>query len=575
VLDLLIANGTLVDGTASPRRRADVGVREGRVVAVGQVDEPAARRIDADDLVVAPGVIDLHTHYDAQLCWDPYAAPSSLHGTTTVIGGNCGFSIAPVRDSDIEYMSRLLARVEGMPLESLEAAVPWDWRSFGEYLDRFEGGLGVNAGFFVGHTAIRRFVMGADGERHATEDELDRMRRLLREGIEAGGLGFATGTSPTHNDDAGRPVTNRFASREEYVELARTAGMLEGTSLEIVPPPGRFADDQIELMTAMSAAADRPINWNLLNVSKLIWEDCLQRLSASDYAAQRSGRIVALTLPVANALRLNFVSGFLFDSLPVFTQLFELDAAERLRVLASPEARALLRRSVDSPQGRALYYLTDWGGLTIGQTFNRANSGLDGRTVAEIASARGVDPLDALLDIVVADDLRTVVVTPLRGDDPESWRLRSDVLRDGRTIAGGSDCGAHVDMLDTFAMNTSLLGPCVRDRQMATLEEAVHHLTGAPALLYGLVGRGVVCEGAWADLLVFDPATIGPGTVEMRYDMPAGAGRLFSNPTGVEHVFVAGSEVVTGGSRFTGELPGKVIRSGRDTRTVRVSDVPA
>jgi N-acyl-D-aspartate/D-glutamate deacylase len=571
----LIENGSVVDGTGAPAYVADVGVRDGKVVAVGEVDEPSARRIDADGLVVAPGIIDLHTHYDAQLCWDPYATPSSLHGTTTVIGGNCGFSIAPISDGDIDYMSRLLARVEGMPLESLEAAVPWDWRTFEEFLDRFEGGLGVNAGFFVGHTAIRRYVLGADGERHATADELDRMRGLLRGGLSAGGLGFATGTSPTHNDAAGRPVTNRFASREEYVELARVAGELEGTTLEIVPPPGRFADDQIDLMTAMSAAADRPINWNLLNVSRLIWDDCVQRLAASDFAAQRGGRIIALALPIANAMRLNFVSGFLFDSLPVFSQLFEMGPAERLRVLASPEARALLRRSVDTPEGRALYYLTDWGGLTIGQTFASSNAGLAGLTVGEIAESRQVDPLDALLDVVVADALRTVIVTPVRGDDPESWDLRGEVIRDHRTIAGGSDCGAHVDMLDTFAMNTSLLGPCVRERGMVTLEEAVHHLTGAPSTLYGLVDRGFVRQGSWADLLVFDASTVGPGSVEMRYDMPAGAARLYSSPTGVEHVFVAGTEIVTGGGELTGELPGRVLRSGRDTRTVRVADIPA
>jgi N-acyl-D-aspartate/D-glutamate deacylase len=575
VLDLLIENGSVVDGTGAPAYVADVGVRDGKVVAVGDVDEPSARRIDADGLVVAPGIIDLHTHYDAQLCWDPYATPSSLHGTTTVIGGNCGFSIAPINDGDIDYMSRLLARVEGMPLESLEAAVPWDWRSFEEFLDRFEGGLGVNAGFFVGHTAIRRYVLGADGERHATAEELDRMRGLLRGGLSAGGLGFATGTSPTHNDAAGRPVTNRFASREEYVELARVAGELEGTTLEIVPPPGRFAEDQIDLMTAMSAAADRPINWNLLNVSRLIWEDCVQRLAASDFAAQRGGRIIALALPIANAMRLNFVSGFLFDSLPVFSQLFEMGPAERLRVLASPEARALLRRSVDTPEGRALYYLTDWGGLTIGQTFAPSNAGLAGLTVGEIAASRHLDPLDALLDVVVADELRTVIVTPVRGNDPESWGLRREVIRDRRTIAGGSDCGAHVDMLDTFAMNTSLLGPCVRERRMVTLEEAVHHLTGAPSTLYGLVDRGFVRRGSWADLLVFDASTVGPGSVEMRYDMPAGAARLYSSPTGVEHVFVAGTEIVTGGGELTGALPGRVLRSGRDTRTVRVADIPA
>jgi N-acyl-D-aspartate/D-glutamate deacylase len=574
MLDLLIANGEVVDGTGAPARRADVAVHGGRLVAVGTVTEPATRTVDASGLVVAPGIIDIHTHYDAQLCWDPYATPSSLHGTTTVIGGNCGFSIAPVEETDIEYMTRLLARVEGMPLESLEAAVPWDWRSFGDYLDRFEGRLGINAGFFVGHTAVRRAVLGVDAERHATAAELERMRSLLRDGLQAGGLGFATGTSPTHNDAAGRPVPNRFASREEYVELARVAGEYEGTTLEIVPPPGRFADDQIELMTAMSAAADRPINWNLLNVSRAIWDDCVQRLAASDHAARHGGRILALTLPIANAMRLNFVSGFLFDVLPVFTQLFEMQPAERLQILASPEARALLRRAAETSQGRALYYLTDWGGLTIGQTFSPANTGLEGRTVGDIAGDRGQDPFDTLLDIIVADDLRTVIVTPVRGDDAESWALRKQVIRDRRAIAGGSDCGAHVDMLDTFAMTTSLLGPCVRDRGMVGLEEAVHMLTGAPADLYGLVDRGVLRPDAWADVVVFDARAVGPGEVQMRHDMPAGAPRLYSTPTGVKHVFVAGTEVVGDGGQLTGELPGQVLRSGRDTRTVRVADVP-
>jgi N-acyl-D-aspartate/D-glutamate deacylase len=573
MLDLLIANGEVVDGTGVPARRADVGVRDGRVVAVGEVTEPASRAVEAGGLVVAPGIIDIHTHYDAQLCWDPYATPSSLHGTTTVIGGNCGFSIAPVAQGDIDYMTRLLARVEGMPLESLQAAVPWDWRGFADYLDRFEGKLGVNAGFFVGHTALRRLVLGADGERHATDAELDRMRAVLREGLGAGGLGFATGTSPTHNDAAGRPVPNRFASREEYVELARVTGEYDGTMLEIVPPPGRFADDQIELMTAMSAAADRPINWNLLNVSKAIWDDCVQRLAASDHAARHGARILALALPIANAMRLNFVSGFLFDVLPVFTQLFECEPAQRLQILASPQARALLRGAAATPQGRALYYLTDWGGLTIGQTFAPANAACDGRMVGDIAVERQQDPFDTLLDIVVADELRTVIVTPMRGDDPESWELRKQVVRDRRTIAGGTDCGAHVDMLDTFSMTTSLLGPCVRDRGMLSLEEAVHMLTGSPAALYGLVDRGVLRPGGWADLVIFDPRTVGPGAIEMRGDLPAGAPRLFSTPTGVEHVFVAGTEVVRSGSRLTGALPGQVLRSGRDTRTVRVADV--
>jgi N-acyl-D-aspartate/D-glutamate deacylase len=574
VLDLLLNNARIIDGTGKPSFSGAVGVRSGVIVALGEIDEPAERSIDVGGRVVCPGFVDIHTHYDAQLCWDPYASPSSSHGVTTVIGGNCGFSIAPISDIDHDYMAKMLARVEGMPLETLQAAVPWDWTSFREYLDRFEGQLAVNAGFFVGHTAIRRHVLGADSEREAAPGEVDAMIAVLHESLAAGAMGLSTGTSPTHNDAAGRPVTNRFASRDEFVALAGAVGQHEGTALEFVPPPGEFAADQVDLMASMSAAADRPLNWNLLNVSMQIREACEQRLRASDHAAAIGGRVLALTLPGSSAMRLNFVSGFLIDALPVFSELFELDLAERRRVLASPEARALLRRCVDSTQGRALYYLTDWGGLTIGQTFDPANAGLDGRLVRDIAAEWGVDPFDALLDVVVADDLRTVIVTPLRGDDDESWALRQSMVRDPRTVVGGSDSGAHVDMLDTFALTTTLIGPTVRDRGTFSLEEAIHSLTGAPRDLYGLRDRGTIAVGAAADLIVFDPDTAGPGTIEFRDDLPAGASRLYSEPTGIGHVFVNGVEIITD-NVVTGALPGAVLRSGRDTRTVRVADIPA
>jgi N-acyl-D-aspartate/D-glutamate deacylase len=538
---------------------------------MGRVDEPARRALDIDGLAVAPGMIDIHTHYDAQLCWDPYATPSVLHGITTVIGGNCGFSLAPSEPEDHEYLARLLSRVEGMPLASLVEAVPWDWRSFGDYLDRMEGKLGVNAGFFVGHTAIRRRVMGADGERIATESELAAMLQLFHEGLAAGGLGFSTSVSQTHNDAEGRPVPSRFANRQEMVSFARATGEHPGTTLEIVPPPGAFSDDHVELMIAMSAAADRPINWNLINVSTAIADATAQRLAAADSAAQRGACIVALVLPDSSAMRLNFVSGFLIDALPGFDLLFELPPAERLQVLASPPARLLLRRAGATEPGKALYYITDWGGLTIGQTFAAVNDGLTGRTVRDIAAERAVDPFDALLDVVVADELRTVLVTPYRGNDDASWKLRQDAVRDRRTIPGGSDSGAHLDMLDTFTLATRLLGPAVRERGMVELEEAVHLMTGVPAGLYGMKDRGRVTEGAWADLLVFDPDRIDAGPVHVRNDLPAGAPRLYGAAVGVHHVFVNGEEVVCG-KELTDALPGRTIRSGRDTTTVTVAE---
>jgi len=570
MLVLLVRGGTVVDGTGAPARTADVGVRDGRVVAVGRVDETARRTVDADGLVVAPGVIDLHTHYDAQLCWDPYATPSVLHGVTTVIGGNCGFSLAPSEPEGHDYLTRVFARVEGIPHPTLVDGVPWDWRSFADYLDRLEGRLGVNAGFFVGHTALRRLVLRDDIERVASPDELDAMLHHLHSSLAAGGLGLSTSLVQSDNDDQGRPVASRFAARGELVDLARATGEHDGTTLEIVPPFGPFSDDYMDLMTAMSVAADRPINWNVMNVSVAIEELIAQRLSASDYAAERGGCVVGLVMPDTNAMRLNLVSGLLFDALPGFDLLMELPVRERIAVLDSP-ARLLLRRSAESQVGRSLYYITDWGGLRVGETFSPANEGLAGRLVRDIAAERGADPFDALCDVVVADELRTMLVTPFRGDDDTSWKLREATVRDGRTIVGGSDSGAHLDMLDTFTMSTRLLGPVRRERKIARLEEAVHMLTGMPASFYGIADRGAVREGCWADLFVFDPERVDSGPVYTSHDLPADGSRLYADAVGVHHVFVNGQQVVEG-AELVDARPGRTIRSGRDTRTVTAAE---
>jgi N-acyl-D-aspartate/D-glutamate deacylase len=270
-------------------------------------------------------------------------------------------------------------------------------------------------------------------------------------------------------------------------------------------------------------------------------------------------------------MRLNFASGFLLDALPDWDWLFELPPVERLRALREPAVRDRLAAGARRPEAASLYYIIDWARLTIAQTVAPAQAGLAGRTVGDIAAERNSEPFDALLDIVVGDELRTLIVTPLRGDDSESWELRERVVRDRRTIPGGSDSGAHLDMLDTFTMATRMLGSTVRDRGMLKLEEAVHLLTRVPAGLYGLVGRGRVDEGAWADLFLFDPATIDAGPVYLRSDLPGGAPRLYGDAVGVHHVFVAGTEIVTG-TETTGARPGRTIRSGRDTRTVTVSD---
>ena len=260
----------MIDGTGAPARRADIGVEGGFIRAVGEVAGDATEVLDATGLMVAPGFIDPHTHYDAQLFWDPFASPSNLHGVTTIIGGNCGFTLAPLKARDADYTRRMMAQVEGMPLAALEQGLPWTWDGFGEFLDGLEGRVAVNAGFLVGHCALRRYVIGAESTgRESTPEELESIKALLRESIAAGGLGFSTSLSSTHNDGDGDPVPSRFASHDEVLELCGVAGEFEGTSLEAIVQGclDRFEDDEIELLASMSARAGRPLNWNVLGIS--------------------------------------------------------------------------------------------------------------------------------------------------------------------------------------------------------------------------------------------------------------------------------------------------------------------
>ena len=569
MLDLLIRGGTVVDGTGAPARTADIGVRDGLLVT--DVDgESATRTIDAGGLVVAPGFVDLHTHYDAQLSWDPTASPSIFHGVTTVIGGNCGFTLAPAGPEHADYLMRMMARVEGIPVDALSTGLPWDWTSYEDWLGRFDGSIAVNAGFLVGHCAIRRSVLGADAtEREAKDDEIAEMQRLLSDALRAGGLGFSSTQSNTHNDADGRPVPSRAAGGAELVALAGAVRDHPGTTLEYITAGclSGFTDAETELMTNMSVAADRPLNWNLLGVSAANPDFHNHQLAASDAAASRGGRIVALTLPHVMRIRLSFLTGFVLDGLPGWRETLHLPVPERLRALSDPEVRQRLKAGAASPEAGMLRGLANWERLDLAETFAPETASYTGRSVGDVATERGVDPFDALLDIVVADELRTGLHPAIPEGDADDWKMRAEVWRDGRTIVGGSDAGAHLDMMCGAIYSTALLGSAVRDRQLLTLEEAVHQLTDVPARLYGLRGRGRIEAGAHADLVLFDPATVGHGPDRTRDDLPGGAARLYAEATGVEHVIVNGVEVAANGTA-TGASPGTLLRSGRDTETV-------
>jgi len=569
-LQLAIRGGEVIDGSGGQRVRADVGVRDGRIVAVGDDVGDAEQTLDATGLVVAPGFIDVHTHYDAQVFWDPMVTPSSEHGVTTVLGGNCGFSIAPLNGEreDGEYLMRMLSRVEGIPLESLESGVPWNWTSFGSYLSALDGKLAINAGFLVGHSALRRHVMGARalGEA-ASADDLHQMGALLRQSLSEGGLGFSTTMSRTHNDAEGRPVPSRSASDDELVSLARVVGEFEGAWLEMVSDVGTpFSEANLERMASMSKAAGRTLNWNVLSPDSRHKDVFESQLAASDYAARRGAKVIALAAPQPIKVVLSFAAGMIIDSFAGWEEVMALPLPERKARLADPDVRRQLNASMHadaSMRGE----LGDWSRWTIVETFAAANKALEGQSIGALASRLGKAPLDTLLDLVIEEDLRTLVSPPVSGTDNESWRMRGAAWRDPRAIIGASDAGAHLDMIDTFAFSTQVLSQGVRERNLLGLEEAVHRLTDVPARAFGLRDRGLIANGYWADLVVFDPQTVGCGPLYTRRDLPRGAARLYCDAVGIQHVVVNGREIIRHG-RATGVLAGKVLRSGRDTRTV-------
>lgn len=570
MLEYVIRNGRVVDGTGSAARRADVGIDGGRIVAVGEVDEKGATELDAAGMVVAPGIIDPHTHYDAQLFWDPTASPSNLHGVTTVIAGNCGFTLAPIKPADHDYVRRMMAKVEGMPLAALEDGITWDWTSFGDYLGRLEGNLGVNAGFLVGHCALRRWVMGSErASAVATDQELATMTGLLAESIEAGGLGFSSSQSRTHSDGDGNPISSRNADRREMLAFCEVVRDHPGTTLEYITDGclDTFTDDEINLMVAMSTTAHRPLNWNVLTVDSRTPDKTARQLEASAAAARAGGRIVALTMPTLVPMNMSFRTHCALFLIPGWGDVMGLPVEERIAKLRDPAVRAHLDEVAHSEGAGVFRRLSHWANYIIGDTFAPENEGLSWRDVGSIAEDQGKAPFDALLDLVIADDLRTVLWPKASDGDDASWKARVEVWGNPGAMIGGSDAGAHLDRMCGSNYPTSFLGDCLRKRKLVPMERAVQMMTEAPAQLFGLHDRGRIAEGLRADLFVFDPETVGSEPATLVHDLPGGSPRLIAGSLGVIRVLVNGVETVADG-RSTGNLPGTLLRSGRDTVTV-------
>lgn len=576
-MDLVITNATILDGTGAPPRAGDVGVHEGRIVTIGEGGtigtEGVGRVLDAEGLMLSPGFVDPHTHYDAQLLWDPTASPSNIHGVTTVIAGNCGFTLAPVSEGDGEYTAAMLARVEGMPLPALEEGIEWTWSGVGEYLDRLDAGLAVNAAFLTGHCAIRRRVMGTDAVgNEATPEQVEAMKALLAQSLEQGSIGFSTTRARTHSDGDEQPVASRWATEDEVIALAEVVSQHEGTTLEFASDGclDGFEDDEVDFMTRFSLAGRRPLNWNVLTVDSHAPERYRNQLAAMARCRDAGAKVVALTMPVIVPMNMSFLTFCALNLMPDWGDILGLPVPERMERLRDPETRRFMVERAASRDAGVFARLTGWDGYVIGDTFSDANEGLTGRRVADIGAERGDDnAFDTLVDIVLADDLRTVLWPGATDNDPESWELRRQAWDDPSVMLGGSDAGAHLDRMQGSGYPTRFIGDCLRGRKLVPVERAVQMLTQVPAELFGLRDRGTITEGSVADLVLFDPETIDSQMLTMVDDLPGGCKRLHAGSVGVRHVFVGGAETVTDGAP-TGELPGSVLRSGRDTETVLV-----
>lgn len=570
MLDIVIRGGTVVDGTGAPARTADIGIRDGRIVAIGKVDETAAEVIDAHGLIVTPGFIDPHTHYDAQLLWDPTASPSSVHGVTTVVGGNCGFTLAPLLPGDADYLRRMMSKVEGMPLAALENGTDWSWETFAEYLGRLDGNIAVNAGFLVGHCAIRRYVMGGEAVGAAANpDQIGAMRAELAKAIKAGAIGFSFTNSTSHSDGDGEPVASRWATSDELIALCEEVGLHEGTTLEGIVPGclDRFADEEIELLGRMSAAANRPMNWNVLTVDSREPDRVPRQVSAFDRATELGGKVVALTMPVQVPMNMSFLNFCGLWLLPGWQQILGVPVPERIKRLSDGDTRVKLLESSLSQAAGVFRRLADWGEYVIGDTYSAANTGLSGRMVKDIAAERGLSNFGTLLDIVIADELRTILWPTPQDDDAESWRMRAELWQDPRAIIGGSDAGAHLDRMCGAPYPTRWLADCINGRKLVSVEHAVKMMTSAPASLFGFTDRGVLREGACADVVVFDPSSVGSEDARLVSDLPGNSSRLTAGSHGVKRVLVNGVVIVEDGVA-NGNVPGRVLRSGVDTHTV-------
>ena len=562
--DLVIKNGVVIDGSGLPRYRADVGVRGGRIASIGRIRESAKSVIDAEGRVVAPGFIDGHTHMDAQIFWDPLGTCSSWHGITSVVMGNCGFTLAPCADKDKQLVMRNLERAEDISADAMNVGIEWSWTTFREYLDTLERlPKGINYSGYLGHSALRTYVMGErafDGA--ATEDDMRAMEAELRDGMQAGAMGFTTSRSVSHETPDRRPVASRMATWDEVRRLVNVMGDLNAGIFELAGEnvdrsskvdPEKRRDYHVRLRD-LAVETGRPITFGLFSRKDApgVYKDYVNLL---DETAKAGGRMFAQVHSRALSAVLSFRTQLPFDKLPVWSEIRKLPLAEQRDKYRDPGVRARLVAAASAKyDGQARG--TEAKPMPFDRIFVMESVHGTHRSIAEVARTRNTDPVETMLDLGLESDFNVFFLTPIANEDQD---IALELMRLPHAVVTFSDSGAHVSQLMDSSLQTHLLAHWVREKQAFTLEQAVRMLTLVPATHWGFADRGLIREGMAADLVVFDPDTIAAEMPEVVHDLPAGAKRLTQRCRGIAATVVNGEVLLLDG-KHTGALPGRLLR---------------
>ncbi|OUT77601.1 MAG: hypothetical protein CBB82_05480 [Betaproteobacteria bacterium TMED22] len=554
MLDIRFDNVTIIDGTGEPGFLASLGVKDGRIAEIGTVEALAIETIDCSGLCLMPGIVDNHTHYDAQVTWDPYCNPSPALGVTTLVMGNCGFTIAPCHPSDRDITMRNLTQVEGMSIDALQSGIDWSFETFPEYLDMLEGrGVAPNVSCFVGHSSVRTYVLQEDASRRAaTSKEVESMRAIVIEAMEAGACGFATTRYPGHNGENGIPMPSRLADEAEMMSLSSALKDL-GRGVLMMTKSFDMAISDIE---KLSAAAERPYLIAALLHSHLVPNKTFSDLSAIREAQARGNRLYGAVSPCPLTMDFSFWSPYPLEGFSCWKPMMSLNADAYKASLADPVFRKSFMDELND--GEVKVFSGQWDKIHVAQVGNPDNLVFEGKSIAVLADEAKKPPFDFMLDLALEENLETMFTATIMNSDEDAV---GRMMHDENAIISLSDAGAHLTFLCDAGFGLHVLGHWVRDKGILSLERAVHKLTLEPARLFGIKNRGYIDKGAWADLLLFDPKTVNRGPSHRLHDLPAGASRLTTPPIGVHGVWVNGRQVANGkGVLPQAPLAGQVIR---------------